>query len=720
MKISAIEGKSLETNASSGNSLEFGIGDPSVVIEILRNRLYSNPIQTLVQEYISNARDSHREAGKSAQQIEVGLPSLESPKFFVRDFGSGISPDRIKDIFVNYGSSTKRHTNSQTGGFGIGAKSAWAYTDSFVVKTVFSKVERHYVAHIGTKTNGVLELVFEQSTEKENQTTIEIAVKSNDVESFVNAALRSTIFWEVRPKFFGSGSIFKEWTAEVGYYSGPAWYTGLNREYEVCGVEFYKEKSLNGFFRSGSYWDTGAVIVVDGIPYYLDSAVTGDFFRIKSLLNNEGNVLVFRVGNGDCEVSASREKISDSDASKKGLGNIFKKYESDIRKELDIKLAQIKSLDEFKDFIRERENFYSGDYLSKITFNGWTISGSFIFNKEYSEKNNIEFINCFNKEQRVRGGIGVKNQKKVILKQDLYTISRGIPLSCDKFYFLDKEFSNSEIKEKIRQILPEETRDSIVIFKSISDLSVEVSAKPLSSIESPKKEKTYRKKGIQSVEKNVSMRIFSGDYRYDPRRSIFSVKKPISQISNESGKFVYLEKDKVDEKNFCDIAHDLRRFDIKFCFVSGRELLKVKKLSNFISFDEFKDRFKDIVPISIQELICVEKVESVFYPFDDKVLGIIFKEKERDFFSSIRRELDLLSPIFTNKFFSKNHSNYTSWVGRLGLTESVFGLKDSENSAKKVIEFFKTNYPLLFAINNPDENLDLDKELNYYLKSKNS
>lgn len=112
----------LDTN-STGESQDFGIGDASVVIEILRNRLYEHKVRTLVQEYICNARDAMREVGKG-NEFEVTVPTRFEPVFKVRDFGPGVSLDRIKNVFILYGASTKRGTNNQTGGFGIGAKSA--------------------------------------------------------------------------------------------------------------------------------------------------------------------------------------------------------------------------------------------------------------------------------------------------------------------------------------------------------------------------------------------------------------------------------------------------------------------------------------------------------------------------------------------------------------------------------------------------------------------
>src|SRR3989338_8230683 len=88
------------------------------LFEILRNKLYSDKIGSICREIACNARDAHREADKSNEPIEIHFSSLVNPTFKVKDFGVGISPDRLENIFIKYASSTKKNDNSQTGGFG--------------------------------------------------------------------------------------------------------------------------------------------------------------------------------------------------------------------------------------------------------------------------------------------------------------------------------------------------------------------------------------------------------------------------------------------------------------------------------------------------------------------------------------------------------------------------------------------------------------------------
>ena len=84
-------------------SQNFDIGDKRIILEILRGKMYSNPIQTICQEISTNAKDAHVEAGKPELPIEIKLPNRLEPSFYIRDFGPGITPDRMGSIFIQYG-----------------------------------------------------------------------------------------------------------------------------------------------------------------------------------------------------------------------------------------------------------------------------------------------------------------------------------------------------------------------------------------------------------------------------------------------------------------------------------------------------------------------------------------------------------------------------------------------------------------------------------------
>jgi C4-dicarboxylate-specific signal transduction histidine kinase len=100
MQMNSVTKPGPKTN-STVQSQKFKIGNEAMMIDIARNRLYSEPIQTLVQEYISNARDANRES-QSKRPIEVTAPSEDDLVLRIRDFGPGLSPERVAEVFIQY------------------------------------------------------------------------------------------------------------------------------------------------------------------------------------------------------------------------------------------------------------------------------------------------------------------------------------------------------------------------------------------------------------------------------------------------------------------------------------------------------------------------------------------------------------------------------------------------------------------------------------------
>lgn len=99
------------------------------IATLLTKNLYSKPLLSFLRETISNAVDSQKEAGTD----EYVLLLIETTdkyanynhfytkfpvKFSIRDYGTGLSPERFEEIYKNIGSSTKRESNDFIGMFG--------------------------------------------------------------------------------------------------------------------------------------------------------------------------------------------------------------------------------------------------------------------------------------------------------------------------------------------------------------------------------------------------------------------------------------------------------------------------------------------------------------------------------------------------------------------------------------------------------------------------
>lgn len=110
---------------------KFKVMDDPHLMSMLSTNLYANPLRTMIQEICFNAWDAHRMGNCQDKPIDVYIN--DTTGLIVRDYGPGIEPEMIDEIYCTYGASTKRQDENQTGGFGLGSKSPYAYSDSFTV-----------------------------------------------------------------------------------------------------------------------------------------------------------------------------------------------------------------------------------------------------------------------------------------------------------------------------------------------------------------------------------------------------------------------------------------------------------------------------------------------------------------------------------------------------------------------------------------------------------
>jgi hypothetical protein len=147
---------------------KFGISRRSQahIMTILRDNIYTDKILAVLREYSSNAWDAHRMVGKGDLPIQITLPDNDSPSLVIRDFGPGMSPREVFNIYTQYGESTKRGTDDAVGMMGIGSKSAFAYSDSFTVTSWNGGMRRIYVAVLDASNEGDMQCLDERAAGK--------------------------------------------------------------------------------------------------------------------------------------------------------------------------------------------------------------------------------------------------------------------------------------------------------------------------------------------------------------------------------------------------------------------------------------------------------------------------------------------------------------------------------------------------------------------------
>jgi hypothetical protein len=167
-----------------GDNRAFKIGASAQAFKTLSDTLYSNKPLAVVREVLCNAVDAHIVAGIADKPVEVKLTPQEMT---ITDFGPGIADDRMVDIYATYFGSTKQSDDSQTGGFGLGSKSPFAYTDHFTVTSCHAGQKRVYALHIGDEeTDGAPAIKLMATVPCGDLTGVSVAVPIDNHRDFLS------------------------------------------------------------------------------------------------------------------------------------------------------------------------------------------------------------------------------------------------------------------------------------------------------------------------------------------------------------------------------------------------------------------------------------------------------------------------------------------------------------------------------------------------------
>ena len=166
---------------------DFSIKQSAHAFQVLSNSLYSNKILAVVREYLTNALDAQIASGVKTP-FSVTLPSdnelLGNNYWQVRDYGTGLSEEDIKEFYCTYFSSSKQSSNDFTGMLGLGCKSAFAYTQEFTVTSWFKGTKTDYFVYVENGLPKLTKLGSEPSDEP-NGLMVSIYVKQEDVFEFI-------------------------------------------------------------------------------------------------------------------------------------------------------------------------------------------------------------------------------------------------------------------------------------------------------------------------------------------------------------------------------------------------------------------------------------------------------------------------------------------------------------------------------------------------------
>lgn len=313
------------THAVIGGSqtIDFGIANSAEFFNILSTSLYTDQILAVVREVICNAWDAHIEAGIQDTPIKVTISDSE---FTVQDFGNGIPKDKIGEIYGVYGQSSKKDNGEVTGGFGLGCKSPFAYTDHFEVTSCNGGTKTIYQiskssAQVGGKP-GITPVINIPTTE--TGLTVKVRLKYNNKHEFFYKANRVIRCGEIRAEVNG-----------VAVKTIP--YSEAKHGFTIVSNDVFE----NALLKESIYVKYGHVIY----PIPLDSAYGKEYFAAQQEVNRivpnrYGQasftlVLILHAKPHSISITPSREALSLQERTVNTISTLLKDFNLLVKRQID-------------------------------------------------------------------------------------------------------------------------------------------------------------------------------------------------------------------------------------------------------------------------------------------------------------------------------------------------------------------------------------------------
>lgn len=177
--------------------------DDAKLFHILSN-LYSRPLNAVVRELSTNCLDGHRVVGKEKVPFEIRISnSVLDDEFNIsfRDFGPGMSKSTIVKVFSTFGESTKINSNLETGCLGLGSKSPFAISSTFMVVSYIDNIKYIYNMSKDAIGRPKITLFNEAYTEEPNgmEITVPLDVNVFDTDKLLSAIKQELHFFKTKP-----------------------------------------------------------------------------------------------------------------------------------------------------------------------------------------------------------------------------------------------------------------------------------------------------------------------------------------------------------------------------------------------------------------------------------------------------------------------------------------------------------------------------------------
>jgi len=673
----------VQETKSTVESNNFTIASTSKAFKILSNNLYSDKITAVIRELSTNALDAHISIGKKDLPFDIEF----SDKFSIRDYGPGMSEEFIMSLYSSYFSSDKNNSNDFIGALGLGSKSPFAYTDSFVITSWNNKIKKSYSCFIGEDGVPQISKLLEKECGTETGFKVELNfLKEDDKFMFIEKAKYVYKYFDVQPN--SNFEIPKEIVPDI-VLEGNNWKL-YNKDY-----------------------NNNCIAIMGNIGYPINLNKIPDF-KFKDILDNNFEIN-FEIG--ELDITPSREMIS-----------YDKKTIYMIKNKCKIVIKEI--INNIQNYINKEQNFYDAKEVFDI-FN-WKINNFDSIKREFIYKNKV--VNSLNFKIS-----NVFNSNTSAYSKEYYSLKK------ERFIYLNSRYKYTFIYNDLdserkgitrgRSFLLKNTsneRNHVLIFhpKELSEEKIKEFWDSVgnpnyimaSSIEIPPRrhEKTIAPKDI------LEYKYTKGKYNTG-----FANTNSYSNFNESYKNSVYIIR--IRNRYFTEIDGKLKDIDIKISFttyffnnlidlsifdenttifvIRKKHLNKIKK-TNIVSYHEFvKNRFEEIYAVKLNKLKTFIKNKIIINKIHEA--GVLKVEYLDKIYESISKD-SYYSKLIKKYYKCNKEDKIENKESILNLYSFIYS-HDIKNDIKvKDIKSIYDIYPMLRHVSNYyPSSKDVEDVINY-------
>ncbi len=358
------------TNFDQSKAIDVRLSDSEparkVLLDLLINKTYTNKPWAIVREYATNAMDANIAAGRGDTPIEILMPAMyghyygaaplskEHTEFYVRDFGNGLDPNEMYEVFVALGESTKRLSNDQTGMMGIGAKAGFCYGDFRLVSIKDGKKYKYLATKNASGLPTFVPIGDVEDTKEHSGVSVHFSIKKEDI-AYVRSHIRFLCtFSKVKPKIIDPANEVDKSVDLKPILSDDNW-------------AILKTGGNIGDFN----------VVMGNICYACRHPDLVSELR-AFLFNGYG--LVAYVKMGEVSFTSSREELEYTDHTMRSLRRYISTLKGKLQAKIDAEVASAKNIFEA---VRKYESFKSFFTLNGFTWNTIKYDSGFKFKNIY-------------------------------------------------------------------------------------------------------------------------------------------------------------------------------------------------------------------------------------------------------------------------------------------------------------------------------------------------